>query len=279
MNSLLASLRAARDSAFLLLVAGVVAGSCGDPTSSPTLGTNSNWLVVCTDDGDCTGAARCECARCTRGCDADAACGAIEGGRCALASTPAVLSQCGAETPLAGLCLLGCSPGDCAETEACVSGACVTGLLPDNDFCSPVAASTRELRAGEDELFELVQALRAAGGVACGTNAPSSPASVAVRADGRLRCAARVLATDIDAQGTRGLTDSNGRDSRERLQAAGYAATFWAEGYAVAARTASDALAVMLADDAACSGLTRDGYAALGVAHVGTAYVVTLGAD
>jgi hypothetical protein len=88
-----------------------------------------------------------------------------------------------------------------------------------------------------------------------------------------------VLATDIDAQGTRGLTDSSGRGSRERLQAAGYPATFWAEGYAIAARTASDALAVMLADDAACSGLTRDGYAALGVARVGTAYVVTLGAE
>lgn len=121
--------------------------------------------------------------------------------------------------------------------------------------------------------------MRADGGISCGAGAASVPASSPVRTDGRLRCAARALAADIDAEGTRGLVDSSGRSTRDRLEAAGYVATFWAEGYALGSRTPNDALAVILGDESACSGLTRNGYDALGVAHVGNAYVVTLGAE
>lgn len=278
MNSALPRRLTERLDAIRWLGALVLIAACGTPRASPTLGTNSNWLVACADDGECTGAASCECARCTRTCEADADCSAVGNARCVLAATPAALSQCGVDSESAGICLRGCAAGECAESEACIEGACVTNAMPDNDFCAAVPASTNELRADEDELFELVQAMRAAGGVTCGSSAASTPASTPVGADGRLRCAARALAADIDSEGTRGLVDSSGRNTRDRLQAAGYAATLWAEGYAIASRTPNDALGVILTDESACSGLTRDGYTALGVAHVGNAYVVTLGA-
>jgi len=262
----------------LWLVPAVVV-ACSDPKSSQTLGTNSNWFVECADDADCTGAARCECARCTRGCDSDSDCAGIAHARCASAATSAALSQCGADATASGVCLEACIAGACAESEACVSGTCVSRALPESDFCAPVATAGRSDRTTEDELLALIQNMRAAGGVTCGGGAASTPASAPVRAQGALWCAARVLAADIEGQGTRGLVDSSGRGTRERLQAAGYAARLWAEGFAIGSSSANDALGVMLADESACTGLTRDGYTDVGVARVGETYVVTLGAE
>jgi hypothetical protein len=261
----------------VVAAAGVVA--CSGPKSSQTLGTNSNWFVECADDAECTGAARCECARCTRGCESDRDCSGIAHARCAPAATPAALSQCGPEASASGVCLEACAAGSCAESEACVSGTCVSRALPDGDFCAPVATAGQSEHTSEDALFALIQNLRAAGGVTCGAGAAATPASLPVRANGALWCAARVLAADIEGQGTRGLVDSSGRGTRERLQAAGYASRLWAEGFAIGSGSANDALGVMLADESACAGLTRDGYTDVGVARVGDTYVVTLGAE
>jgi len=262
-----------------LWLAPVVFVACSDPKSSQTLGTNSNWFVECSDDADCTGAARCECARCTRGCESERDCSGIAHAHCAVAATPAALSQCSAEATASGICLEACSAGDCTDSEACIAGTCVSRALPENDFCAAFATAGQDERASEDELFALLQNLRAAGGIPCGSGAAAPPASVSVRANGALFCAARVFAADIEGQGTRGLVDSSGRGTRERLQAAGYAARLWAEAFAVSSPSANDALGVMLADESACTGLTRDGYTELGVARVGDTYVVTLGAE
>lgn len=259
----------------LWLVPAVVV-ACSDPKSSQTLGTNSNWFVECSDDTECTGAARCECARCTRGCETDDDCAGIKHARCAAAATPAALSQCATDAVTSGVCLEACGAGTCTESEACVSGACVSRALPAGDFCAPVATAGQPERTSEDDLLSLIQNLRAAGGVPCGANAAAPPASVPVRANGALFCAARVLAVDIEGQGTRGLVDSSGRGTRERLQAAGYAPRLWAEAFAFNAPSANDALGVMLADESACTGLTRDGYTDVGIARVVDTYVLTL---
>lgn len=257
----------------------IVVVACSDPKSSQTLGTNSNWFVECSDDTECTGAARCECARCTRGCETDDDCAGIKRARCAAAATPAALSQCAADATPAGVCLAACSAGNCADGEACISGTCVSRSLPAGDFCAPVAAAGQAERASEDDLFSLISNLRAAGGIPCGANAAAPPASVPVRANGALFCAARVLAADIEGQGTRGLVDSSGRGTRERLQAAGYTPRLWADAFAISAASANEALGVMLADESACTGLTRDGYTDAGVARIGDTYAITLGAE
>lgn len=152
-------------------------------------------------------------------------------------------------------------------------------MLPARAFCAPVAAADAVERTQEDELFALVQTLRSTGGVACGTNPSSGAASVGLRASAPLRCAARVFAADVDATGSQSLVDSSGRSTKERMGAAGYVPSLWGESFAVGSSSASDALAVMLADQASCVALTRDGYTDLGVAYVGRVYVVTLGSD
>jgi hypothetical protein len=258
----------------LVLVAFV---ACGDPSASRTLGTNSNWFLSCDGDATCSAATTCECARCTRACESDEDCRDLPGARCAAAAESAAVSQCGGAAGT-GLCLPRCGAGECPEDQACVAGGCVSSAVPANELCAPVAQAAATDRTGADELAELVATMRSAGGVTCGSSGSSGPLSGVLAVSGTLRCASRVLATDIDQNGTRSLLDSSGRTTDERLSAAGYAPNLWAESYAVGSRTASDALAVMLADPPSCTGLTRDGYTDLGTARVGRAWVVTLAA-
>jgi hypothetical protein len=261
------------------LLGGVLAAACNEPGSSPTLGTNSNWFSACTEDGDCSAATSCRCARCTRTCDADADCHGLDDAHCAQGTEPATRSQCWSDATPAGICLPRCTPGACPEDEACVGGSCVASALPDDAFCAPASAPSAPDRTREDELFELVQAMRAAGGITCGTNAPSVPASIALAASAPLRCAARVFAADLDTTGAQSLVDSSGRSTEQRLRAAGYVPKLWGESFAFSASSASDALAIMLEGQSACVALTQDGYTDLGVAHVGGVYVATLGGE
>jgi hypothetical protein len=151
--------------------------------------------------------------------------------------------------------------------------------LPDGEFCAAVATANAEARTREDELVALVQAMREAGGVTCGDRASSVPAPALLRHRASLRCAARVLAAHVDRGAVRGLLDSSGRETRDRLAAAGYADSIWAEAYAVDASSATDALAIMLTDERSCVALTREGYADVGTGSVGAASVVTLAAE
>ncbi len=262
----------------LLALAALAFFGCQEPAVTPTAGSNSNWLVSCELDDACPGTTSCVCSRCTRSCETDADCAGLVDARCAQPAEAATVSECRDATS-GGLCLPRCEAGSCAGEQACVAGASVLDPAPTGDFCAPVAAAEDAARVREDELAGLVQAMREAGGVTCGANAPSEPALTVLRFRGNLRCAARVLAADVDAGGARGLTDSTGRTTRDRLSAAGYADSIWAEAYAVDAATASDALAIMLGDESSCVALTRAGYADLGVGSVGEANVVTLAAE
>jgi hypothetical protein len=150
---------------------------------------------------------------------------------------------------------------------------------PAGPFCDAVSTAEPSSRVREDELLALVQAMREAGGVTCGAAAPSAPIPVLLRHRGSLRCAARVLAVDVDAGTNRPLIDASGRNTLDRLTAAGYPDALWAEGYVVNADTATDALAVMLAEETSCAILTRDGFTDVGIGSVGRATVVTLAAE
>lgn len=148
--------------------------------------------------------------------------------------------------------------------------------LPASEFCDPVRASTAKARRDEDELIEAFQAMRAAGGVMCTSGGPpTSPASPA-RLDPRLMCAARVLAADINTTRSRTLTDSAGRNTTDRMLAAGYDPLHWAESLALNPDSTDHALSLMMEGANACEGLTDSEIRDIGVASVGSARVITL---
>jgi hypothetical protein len=261
-----------------LLALAVLVAACQEPESTPSAGSNSNWLVSCELDEHCSGATSCVCTRCTVPCEADADCAALPGARCALPESAATASECGDATT-GGLCLLSCEAGSCDGEQACVAGACVLDPAPESAFCASVATADAAARRREDELLTLVQAMREAGGVTCGASAASLPAPTLLRQRGSLRCAARVLATDVDAGSARGLVDASGRSTRARLAAAGYVDTLWAEAFAINAPSPTDALVRMLSDESSCLALTRDGYLDIGVGCTGQASVASLAAE
>lgn len=123
----------------------------------------------------------------------------------------------------------------------------------------------------------LLQQSRLAGGVTCGSGAPSAVLP-ALRLDAQLTCAARVFATDLGSAGGTSLTDSLGRDTQSRLALAGYAVSYWGEGFARSSVSAAAAYANMLADNTVCPQLVGANYVDVGVGVAGSVYVVTLAA-
>ena len=120
---------------FLLFVG---LSACSDENVGEGEGNNANsnsqthWLASCTEDSDCDEALSCVCGVCTVVCEADDACGALDGGLCALASDRAAVLLCGLNAPDLGLCLPGCEgDGACGEGNRCVEGACVPDEVPD----------------------------------------------------------------------------------------------------------------------------------------------------
>lgn len=264
----------------LAVWAGLALFACGEPSapSVPSVGSNSNWLRLCKTDAECGPKLACRCGFCTRECSADTACEELPDGRCALRDDPAALSSCSAEAaaPAAGICLRGCVPGSCGDGQACVDGTCVATTLPAGTFCDPVAATTSEQRRLSDELLAQLYADRASGFV-CGSD-PRTSTVPPLRLDPRLICVARVLAMDL-AAGTAppGIVDALGRNTRERFDLVGYNAVQWNESFAVRARSAEDALRLMLTDLPSCQRLADAGFRDVGVANAGNAYVVTIG--
>lgn len=259
-----------------LLIA-LLLSACHEGSPSPTAGSNSNWLMRCDQDADCGAATSCQCGSCSRVCDSDADCAALAGARCVPNSEAAVSSLC-RSAAASNLCLPSCEAGACGSERVCVLGACLLAAPPAGDFCGSVAPPEDAQRTLEDELLDAVEQMRLQGGVSC-PNMAASLAGSALRFDPRLACAARVFAADLSATRSRSLTDSLGRSSTERMNAAGYVPVTWAEGFAYGAANASAALSSMLSDSAACTGLTNARLLDVGVAHVGDVDVVTVAAE
>ena len=277
--------RALRCSALAaLLTASLVALlSCGAPTpSAPNVGTNSNWLKLCVDDGECGSETSCQCGACTTSCNDTSVCAGLADARCAASTDPAAWAQCGSRNPSlsAGLCLPRCAPGECGADQACVEGACVLATLPDVELCREVTDRDPADRAREDELLALVQALRADGGVSCVAGATGSPPSTPappLRLDPRLLCTARVLAADLAQTHARSLTDSAGRTSQDRLAAVRYTAQAWGESFAIMIDSPASALDAMLADADSCARLTDSAFTEVGIGSAGDAMALSIG--
>jgi uncharacterized protein YkwD len=251
-------------------------GACSDPPSTPTVGSNTNWLKACDTNEQCGQPTACHCGTCTAQCSSDADCAALAGARCAAQSEPATWTACQTVQPTFGICLPRCQPGGCGDGQVCEGGACVLAPVPNSAFCAPVATPSSADRTGEEQLLDGVQAMRAGGGVVCGSSAPTGVLA-ALRLDPALLCAARVFAADVAVTpaGT-DLVDSQGRNTGDRLTLAGYSGRGWAEAYSLRGPVASDALSAMLADAQICPILTDSRYQDVGVGSSGKAYVITL---
>ena len=120
-----------------------VAAACGDDKASPKTGSNSNWLIACVDESDCSSSGACLCGACSRECSDDLDCNTLAGARCSGVDEAARRSQCGGEGEPVGLCLPACEPGSCADGQSCVAGACVIAALPETDFCDLARAPSQ----------------------------------------------------------------------------------------------------------------------------------------
>jgi uncharacterized protein YkwD len=148
--------------------------------------------------------------------------------------------------------------------------------MPDVSLCAALASPDQTQRTREDELLGAFLDMRTAGGITCGTASPST-ASAPLRLDMRLVCEARALAADMAMTQSRSLTDSEGRDTQDRLKLVGYAYMEWAENFEPQASSASVALGRMLADAGQCTWLTHPQFRDVGVGNSGRVYVITLG--
>jgi len=258
----------------------LLVSSCSEPTESTSSdGSNTNWLRQCTTRAECGAEAACTCGVCSQRCESETDCGRLRGARCVATFDSAYLSTCpdmSAET--SGVCLPGCVAGSCGPGQACVSGACVLVTPPDTPLCAGTSRTESASNRRADELLAALQAVRAAGGVSCGAGAPSQPARP-LRVDARPTCAANVHAADMHVTRLRSLIDSEGRDTIARLEAANYAPSFWAEGFAITDQSAQAALDLMIRDEAACRALTAAAARDAGVASVGDAWVIVLAAE
>ena len=258
------------------LLAGFVAPSCGEDKNDPKSGSNSNWLIACAHESECGERRACLCGACSRQCNDDSDCAGLEGARCSFGDQAAAATQCaGADT---GLCLPACAPGSCATGQSCVDGACVLAQIPESEFCSPAAQADTEAQVKQDELITLIQRNRLAGSIACDSGASPEPAA-GLKLDGRLSCAARIKAVDQAETGTRGMLDSEGRTPPERLTLSGYQFSSWWESYAFAADSASEAYALLMADDDSCPELGSSAYSSVGIGNAGDVFVVTLAGE
>jgi hypothetical protein len=134
------------------LAGGVLAlalGSCGKVGEEGKLqiDSNTNWLMRCGSDNECSGSLRCYCGQCSQPCSESNECGLLAGAECA-ASGGAV---CTNEPSVGGLCVLGCSEdADCGPDFTCTERQCVPkpctgGYQSWDEVLAMVAADTNTL--------------------------------------------------------------------------------------------------------------------------------------
>jgi hypothetical protein len=99
-------------------------GSCGRVADEEPLqiDSNTNWLLRCDLDAQCSGSLRCYCGQCTQPCASTDECGLLEGAECA----PTGNAVCGDQPAVGGLCVLSCrEDAECGPDFTCTGGQCV----------------------------------------------------------------------------------------------------------------------------------------------------------
>jgi uncharacterized protein YkwD len=124
----------------------------------------------------------------------------------------------------------------------------------------------------EDEVLDLINSGRSAGTIVCGGR-PGAPAPP-LRLDTRLLCAARALASDMEATGGRTTIDSMGRGAVERLALVGYTPRRWSESFAFGASSPGRVLELLIEDTDLCERLADPDFAEIGVGGSGAIQVV-----
>jgi len=267
-----------RGSLILLAFSGVAVGCNDDPSPSPNLASNTNWLVACNLDAQCGDKLICKCGACSRDCSSSDDCRDYSGTQCVAGEEVAAVALCGHTLGWVGhgACLPRCAPGECGADQFCALGICVPLATPDSQFC--VARADSDSLRKEEDLAAAVERLRSAGGINCENGSSTAPLPL-LRIDSRLMCAARVLAQDMASTGDHVLTDSAGRDTEARLALAEYHQTRWGEGYAWNVADADAALVQMLEDSGFCTGFNDPALVDLGVGYSGGVFVVTVAAQ
>jgi hypothetical protein len=99
-------------------------GSCGRVADEEPLqiDSNTNWLLRCDLDAQCSGSLRCYCGQCTQPCASTDECGLLEGSECA----PTGNALCGDQPAVGGLCVLSCrEDAECGPDFTCTGSQCV----------------------------------------------------------------------------------------------------------------------------------------------------------
>lgn len=253
--------------------------ACSDPKPGPQVGSNSNWLKACATDEVCGDSLGCQCGACTKGCERDADCSSLSDAHCVLEEDSSAQALCRSSDAWSsrGMCRPRCQAGTCADGQVCVLLACTPLQLPTSADCAEVVGQDADRKLQEEKLLDAVEQARLAGTVACGGSA--APPVAAVRPDGRLHCAARLLAADLAKSSGGSLVDSKGRDTAARMALAGYRPSYWAEGFAFSVDSASSAWSEMLQSADFCSVAAGSQLLDVGVGVWGQTYVVTMGAE
>ena len=94
---------------------------------SPQVGSQTNWLRVCSSSTDC-GELECICGACTLSCSEDDTCEARGLGSCRSADDSAAVAACNGQAPTGGFCLASCAEEGCPAGAECVAGVCLAAL-------------------------------------------------------------------------------------------------------------------------------------------------------
>jgi len=138
---------------------------------------------------------------------------------------------------------------------------------PSTEQCEGLEAWPSASAQLERDVLRRIEALRDEG-TDCGERGKYGPASTLVRRTA-LDCAARTHAQDLAMLGDAQRIGTDGRDERERVEAAGYSATLVLQHVAAGPRDAEELVdRTWLPRPVPCSSLSSDEVTEIGLGHV-----------
>ena len=158
-------------------------GSCGRAADEEKLeiDSNTNWLMRCESDTQCSGSLRCYCGQCTQPCASSDECGLLDGAECA--STAG--SVCSDIAPVGGLCVLGCDRDDeCGADFSCTEGRCVPRpcspqFMGYDDLLATIATDLETLDANDRPFARYVSVANHSVNRACDGTLPREQQALA----------------------------------------------------------------------------------------------------
>jgi len=113
------------------LVVTLFVSSC--QTSSPQLGSQTNWIKACDTKSDC-GALECICGMSTTTCESDAQSSELEGAECVDTMDAGAIALCDGQVHSDKFCMTLCDDAKCANGSFCQADACAPALQSETLF-------------------------------------------------------------------------------------------------------------------------------------------------